>query len=491
MRQEDRWTRGEIVQHSVRLGAGLLLAGGARRLLAGGPALALGKPVPEGAVRHFHTRPDLRPPALTVLRADRTSDGFLFLSPNSGPGQRGLLILDRNGDVVYFHPTTPRTAMNFRTARYHGKPVLTWWEGKAESGLGQGTHVIMDQSYREIARVPAGDGRQSDLHEFVITPRSTALVTSYEVRPANLAAVGGPVDGKVIGGVVQELALPSGRVLFEWRSLDHVQVEETHAAYRGHPLDYFHVNSIDLSADGNLIVSARNTWAVYKISRRSGNVIWRLGGRRSDFEMGRGTVFAWQHDARHHGTNLVSIFDDGAAPQVEPQSRVLVVRLDAKNHRATLVRKYTHEPNRLVAQFMGNAQMLPNGHMVVGWGNEPYVTEFGPDGAILFDAKLPRGGQNYRAFRFDWAGKPSTSPALVAPGGRQGRKAFASWNGATEVVAWRLLAGAARDALQRVLTKRKGGFETPLDVPPKLRFAAAVALDRHGRELGRSHTIRV
>jgi hypothetical protein len=491
MRQEDRWTRGELVRQSARLGAGLFLAGGVGRLLEGDPAFALGKPIPKGAIRHFHSRPDLRPPALTILRADRTSDGYLFLSPNSGPGQRGLMILDRKGDVVYFHPTTPRTAMNFRTARYHGKPVLTWWEGKAESGLGQGTHVIMDESYREIARVPAGGGRQSDLHEFVITPRSTALVTSYEVRPANLSAVGGPVDGQVIGGIVQELALPSGRVLFEWRSLDHVQVEETHAAYRGHPLDYFHVNSIDLASDGNLIVSARNTWGVYKISRRSGNVIWRLGGKRSDFEMGRGTVFAWQHDARHHGSNLVSIFDDGAAPQVEPQSRVLMIRLDAENKRATLVRKFVHQPNRLVSQFMGNAQMLPNGHMVVGWGNEPYVTEFGPDGAILFDAKLPRGGQNYRAFRFDWSGKPTTRPAFVFPGGRQRRKAFASWNGATELVAWKLLAGTVRGALHPVLTKRHTGFETSLEVPPKLRYAAAVALDRHGHELGRSQTIRV
>jgi len=491
MRQDDRWTRGELVRQSARLGAGLFLAGGVGRLLEGDPAFALGTPIPKGAIRHFHSRPDLRPPALTVLRADKTSDGFLFLSPNSGPGQRGLMIVDRHGDVVFFHPTTPRTAMNFRTARYHGRPVLTWWEGKAESGLGQGTHVIMDQSYREIARIPAGGGRQSDLHEFVITPRSTALVTSYEVRPANLSAVGGPFDGKVIGGVVQELALPSGRVLFEWRSLDHVKIEETHAAYRGHPLDYFHVNSIDVAADGNLIVSARNTWGVYKISRTSGEVMWRLGGKRSDFEMGRGTVFAWQHDARHHGANLVSIFDDGAAPQVEPQSRVLVLRLDADNRRATLVRKFVHQPNRLVTQFMGNAQMLPNGHMVVGWGNEPYVTEFGPDGAILFDAKLPRGGQNYRAFRFDWTGKPSVDPVLVFPGGRHGRKAFVSWNGSTEVVAWRLLAGVVHGALHPVLTKRRSGFETSLEVPPKLRYAAAVALDRHGHELGRSHTIRV
>jgi hypothetical protein len=135
--------------------------------------------------------------------------------------------------------------------------------------------------------------------------------------------------------------------------------------------------------------------------------------------------------------------------------------------------------------------VLPNGHVVVGWGNEPYVTEFDPDGTILFDAKLPRGGQNYRAFRFDWVGNPSVGPTLVAPGGRHGRTAYASWNGATRIAAWRLRAGTAEKLLHPVGATRKRGFETPLDVPDGLRFADVVALDHRGRELGRSRTIRI
>jgi len=487
----SRYTREALVRRSLLLGGGLLLPGAVRSLLDGDDALAAPQVVPKGAVHHFLSRPDLRPPVLTILRTGLVSDGYLFLAPSAGPGQRGVLILDDRGQVVYFHPTTPNTAMNFRAARYRGEPVLTWWEGKSESGLGRGTHVILDDSYRQIARLPAGDGRQSDLHEFVITPHNTALVTSYEVRPADLSSVGGPSSGRVIGGVVQELALPSGRVLFEWRSLDHVAIEETHAAFGGHPLDYFHVNSIDLLADGNLLVSARNTWAVYKVSRASGRVIWRLGGKQSDFAMGRGTVFAWQHDARHHGHDIVTIFDDGAGPQVEPQSRVLVISLDAANMRARLLRAYRHRPNRLVSQFMGNAQLLPNGNIVVGWGNEPYVTEFAPDGAILFDAKLPHGGMNYRAFRFGWSGRPTGEPAIAAPGGRHRRTAYVSWNGATAVAAWRFRAGTAAGSLQSVGVKPKHSFETALAVPDGLRFADAIALDRHGHELGRTRTIRL
>jgi hypothetical protein len=279
-------------------------------------------------------------------------------------------------------------------------------------------------------------------------------------------------------------------VLFEWRSLDHVAVEETHAIYTGHPLDYFHVNSIDLTADGNLLVSARNTWGVYKVSRKTGEVLWRLGGKRSDFEMGKGTVFAWQHDARHHGNGLISVFDDGAAPQVEPQSRALVIKLDGTRSRATLVRSYTHHPRRIVSKFMGNAQVLGNGNVVVGWGSEPYVTEFAPDGSILFDGRLPRGGQNYRAFRFPWVGAPVLRPALLARRHAGIRTVYASWNGATEVASWQLFAAATATGLQMAGEMVRKGFETALVVPPGGRFAAVVALDHERRPLARSKTIR-
>jgi hypothetical protein len=480
-------SRADFIRNAVSAGAGLFALGSADTLLRVGDALAaIG-----GPVRHYRSRPDLRPPIVTVLRSGRTADGYLFIAPSSGPGQRGVMILDNRGDVVWFHPTTPNTAMNFRTAVYKGEPALTWWEGKAERGLGRGEHVMLDASYREVARLPAGGGRQSDLHEFRLTPEGTALVTSYEVRTADLTPFGGTRSGKVIGGIVQELEVPSARVLHEWKSLDHVALDETHATIVN-SLDYFHVNSIDLDGDGNLLVSARNTWAVYKIGRRSGEVLWRLGGKRSDFAMGKGTVFAWQHDARHHdGGRLISIFDDGAAPAVAPQSRALVIALDRERRRARLVGKYTHHPGRILSRFMGNAQVLDNGNVLVGWGSEPYITEFGPAGDIRFDARLPNGGQNYRAFRFPWVGRPSEPPKLVRRVVRSDGHLYASWNGATEVAAWQLRTGRTPDDLQPALTKPRVGFETALLPPAGALYAAVVALDRDGRPLRSSKAVRV
>ena len=483
-----RLTRLELLRSAGRLTAGAVAVGQLDVLARAGDALAAGSPED---VRHFVSRQDLRPPRLTVLHHGATAHGDLFLAPSSGPGQRGVLIADSAGEPLWFHPTTPHTAMNFRTATYRGKPVLTWWEGKATSGLGTGTHVILDDTYRVVARIPAGGGRQSDLHEFLITPQDTALVTSYELRTADLRAVGGPSAGPVIGGVVQELALPSGRVLFEWRSLDHVAIAETHARWEGHPLDYFHVNSIDLTTDGGLLVSARNTWAVYKISRRTGEVRWRLGGRKSDFAMGPGTVFAWQHDARHQGHNRITIFDDGAQPQVEPQSRGLLLELDVRTRRARLVRKYTHHPGRIVTRYMGNLQALDNGNVLIGWGSEPFLTEFGPDGRVEYDARLPRGGQSYRVFRLPWHGRPALPPAVAYRFAHGRGSVYVSWNGATEVAAWQLHSAPAGGSPVPGPPVRRHGFETVLPVPHGHKHAHAVALDAAGRELGRSRTIRV
>jgi outer membrane protein assembly factor BamB len=486
---DARTTRADFVRRVSGGALGLVLLGSAGsdlRLLRAEDAAGAS---PDDVLR-FRSRPDLRPPRLAVLRRGG-SERSLFLSPSSGPGQRGALIVDATGELVWFRPTRPDTVMNFRTALYKGEPVLTWWQGRAERGLGVGVHVIVDSTYREVARLPAGGGRQSDLHEFVLTSRGTAIVTSYEVRTMNLSRVGGPSSGKVIGGIVQEIAIPSARVLFEWRSLDHVAVDEAYTTYNGHAYDCFHINSVDLDADGNLLVSARNTWTVYKVDSETGRVLWRLGGKRSDFQMGPGTRFAWQHDARHHNEGrLISIFDNSAAPAVAPASRVLLIELDRRERRARLVRQYTH-PRRLLSPFMGNAQVLPNGNIVVGWGGLPYITEFRRDGSVQFDARLPGAGQNYRAFRLPWQARPHRPPRLVAHTAAGRRRLYVSWNGATEVARWRLEAGPARNDLQPVLTRPKQGFETSFPSPRGARFATAVALDASGQILGRSKTIRI
>jgi hypothetical protein len=478
------WTREDFVRRSA---AGALALGTALAPRWVGEALAAaGKEPP--TVHRFRSRPDIVPPVLTVLqRHDGRSAGHLFLAPNSGPGHRGPLLVDDLGHVIWSHNTRPVTAMNFRAAVYKGKPVLTWWEGKTTRGLGDGTHVIVDASYREILRLPTGNGRPADLHEFILTDRGTALVTSWERATRDLSAVGGPSSGLVIGGIVQELELPSGRVLFEWRSLDHVAIDESHQKYspKG-AYDYFHVNSVELDHDGNYLVSARNTWAVYKIDRHTGNVLWRLGGKKSDFKMGPGTVFAWQHDARRHGGSnyLLSLFDDGSMPPVQPQSKGLVLELDMKRKTASVYRKLTHYPN-LLAWALGSVQVLPNGNVLVGWGTAPYMTEYDRHGKVVFDARLPKGGENYRALRFPWKGRPAKAPDIVHKEESGKHVVYASWNGATEVAAWKL------DAPGHSTAQPRTGFETAIVAPAGVKRVAITPVDHQGNPLHGAATISI
>src|SRR6185437_3264331 len=331
---------------------------------------------------------------------------------------------------------------------------------------------------------------QADLHEFQITPRGTALLTVYDAMECDLAGAGGPAHGAVADTLVQEIDLATGLVRFEWHSLDHVPLSDAYVSplpgSLKEPFDFFHINSIDTMQDGSLLIDARNTWAAYDVDRRTGQVRWRLGGRRSSFAMGAGTGIAYQHDAREQPNGNITFFDNGATPKAHPQSRAIELALDTRKMTATLVRREEHRP-ALVAGSQGNTQALPGGDWMVGWGESPWMTEYGPGGQVLFDAHLPEHWESYRVFRQAWSGRPAVPPvfALVRSGSRA--TVYASWNGATVVAGWRVLAGPAANALSPVGGAPGAGFETAIALPAApARFVQVQALDATGAVLGAS-----
>jgi len=400
------------------------------------------------------------------------------------------MIFDEAGTPVWFRGGL--YALNFRVQKYQGEPVLTWWEGKATPRPSVGEYVILDGSYREVKRVQAGNGYGGNQHDFLITPQSTALLTIYNLVSQDLSYLGGPVEGRVIEGVAQEVDIETGEVLFEWHSLDQVGVEESYNEnYYSDQLDYFHINSIDVDHDHNLLISARNTSAVYKVERGSGEILWRFSGKKSDFEMGEGTRTAFQHDARRQEDGTITIFDNGAGPQVHPQSRGIVVDLDEEAMKATLVRAYIH-PDELVSTSQGNMQVLPNGNVFVGWGSEPFASEFSHDGELIFDARIPPDDDSYRAFRFPWKGQPAAAPDVAADRGSDDEVTlYASWNGATEVESWEVLAGPHPDQLESLGSVPREGFETAISARTEEPHVAVRARDSSGRVLGMSSAVKV
>ena len=261
----------------------------------------------------------------------------------------------------------------------------------------------------------------------MLTNHGTALVTAWEHAEADLRPFGGPSNGVVVNGIVQELELPSGRVLFEWKSMDHVSLAESYAGV-GDQFDYFHINSIERLVDGDYLVSARNTWCIYKIDGRSGKSCGASAASAARLR-----------DGCRHGVRLAArctpapgqlapVFRRRWRPSGAAAVEGLVLALDVKRKRAVLHRRYTHYPT-LHAQALGSMQRQPNGNVLVGWGTAPYFTEYTDEGRVVFDARLPKGGQNYRTLRFRGA------EAALSAGGQsdQARRpdtCCVSWNAA-------------------------------------------------------------
>jgi hypothetical protein len=404
------------------------------------------------------------------------------------------MILDPRGNLVWFMPA-PRgdITSDLRVQDYRGRSVLTWWQGYSGSGAGAGVGEIYDSSYREVARVQAANGLSADLHEFQLTPSGTALLTAYYPVFWDASSIGGPKRQVVFDGVVQEIDIPTGLVLFQWDSLDHVPLSAgyTHLRNPHVPYDYFHVNSVTQDDDGNLIISARNTWAAYKVRRSDGKVLWTLGGKHSSFRFGPGASFAFQHDVRvrAHNDGFITLFDDGAGPpSVHRESRALKLALDTRRMTARVVEQDVHAP-ALSANFEGNVQQLPNFDDFVGWGQQPYFSQFDRRGRLVLDGRFVSNTSSYRAYRFAWSAKPAAAPSVWAAWSSRGTTVDVSWNGATRAASWLVDAGDSPARLRPAGRVAKQGFETEIRISP-LRYLRVIALDRRGYVLATSATVK-
>gem|GEM_PF-115863 len=437
-------------------------------------------------LQHFHSRPDLLPPSVVVSTdAAPASQGDIFVAPQFGPAQNGPMILDPRGRLIWFDPFPVSKNMlvtDFREQTYQGQPVLTWWQGYTNHGSGRGEGVIFNQSYQQIATVQAGNGLSMDLHEFLVTPQGQAWVIA--VSPVYLKGTGKPV----MDDVVQEIDIPTGLVLFEWHALDHVPLGDSSFTSKspGWVFDPYHVNSV-WPTGSSVLISMRNTSAVYDVDRSSGRILWTLGGRHPSFRLGRGTSTAFQHDAIVQPDGSVTIFDDGAGPPtVHPYARGIQVRVDTRHGTATLVREYDHSPE-ISTNFEGNVQELSGGDVFLGWGQQPYFSEDDGSGHQILDAHFTVPTSSYRAYRFPWNGQPPGSPALAVAAGPDGTTdAYASWNGATSVASWRVLAGTSPGSLSQAGTVADNGFETTIPVHTALPFFQVQALNAAGQTLGTS-----
>lgn len=453
----------------------------------------------------FKSRKDLRPPKITIRKkSDQTAPGLIFLSPKIVFGvkrpkvQNGPLISDDDGNPVWFAatgPSTPKGNFNrvndFRVQSYDGKPVLTWWQGRQVLGTGEGEMKIVGENYETIKTVKGGNGYKLDFHEATITPQGTFLGIVYNPIDKDLSSVGGPKDGRSVDAVVQEIDIKTGLVMFEWHSEGTISLKESYEKVPKDDkslFDYVHANSVGLTNDGNILVSGRELWSALKLDHRTGELMARIGGKKSDYKMLGDAQYAYQHDVRQRPDGTLSIFDNEAAPKVRDQTRGLILKLDDQKKTASIVHEYKHEPKPLTAGTQGSVQKLPNGNVFMEWGSQGYFSEFAEDGELLYDGSIARGQDSYRGYRQEWVGKPDTKPSVAVVGS----SAYASWNGATEVATWTLLTGSSKDKVdEQIGTADSVSFETRITMKKPKAYVAMQAKDADGEVLGASRPIAV
>lgn len=467
-------------------------------------------PAEPGEVLHFHSAKWLEPPAIDITyHSSEVAPGDIFIAPYSGASQEGPMIISGSGQLIWMHPLPPGIkATNFQVETYEGKPVLTWWQGYIPpQGFGEGEEIVESSSYRTIMRIHAGNGDMADLHDFHLEPHNTAVMTVFRTIHCNLTSDNGPRDSALTDGLFQEIDLKTGLVRREWDSVNHVPLGLSDSlavqASTGWPFDFFHINTVDPRANGTTLISSRNTSALYVLNDKTGQIEMEIGGKKSSVTVEEGAATAYQHDAMTLPNGDISIFDNGGAPFYpegvgQKETRGLIVEVNAQAKTDRLLQEFKH-PTPLKAGSQGDVQPLQNGDWFMGWGQEPYFTEYSSSGRLLFDAhmaskvissenKTPYKEESYRTYKFPWEATPWYPPSIAAEPSEGGLQVWASWNGATNVASWRVLGGETVGSLSPLATVQSSGFETGAHVPSR-PYIEVQALDSSGAVIGNSKTI--
>lgn len=391
---------------------------------------------------------------------------------------------------------------DFKTQTYKGQPVLTFWSGELLNGFGRGSYYVLNQSYVEIAHFQANrfGNDMGDIHEFTITSDDTALVPIYHAIPWDLTETGGIEDAWLFENTFQEINIETGETVFEWNASTHVSINESYNSLpedvgraQDTPWDYFHINSIQKDAAGDYLVSARVMDCVYKISGQDGHIIWRLGGKQSDFDLDDAAVFAFQHDARWvdpKNQTQITLFDNGPTDDIA-YSRGLLLDVDTKTKKVTLAKEFTNVA-KTFSTFEGSLQpvSLPDGgtNYILGFGSQPYFAELNAQGEVLLDVQFGKTNavNSYRAYRLPWQGKPLMKPDVYWD--KNGSRAYFSWNGQTECESWVVYTANTSDSgtWTNVTSARRTGFETTIDLNSTQleAFVRGKAVDGDGNVLG-------
>lgn len=268
------------------------------------------------------------------------------------------------------------------------------------------SYVVMDDMYNFIDTLRMGNGYSTNTHDMVMLENGNHYMMEYDNQLVGMDTVvtGGDPNATVRGFVLQELD-SEHNVLFQWRSWDHFEITDgNHIDYTASTIDYVHVNAIDITDDGNILICCRHFDEITKIDRNTGEIIWRFGPKSQNnmFAFTNDTMgFSYPHDSRQTENGNITLYDNGNFH--DPQfSRGMEYEIDEQNLTATLVWDYVHDPV-FYCRNKGGTMRLPNDNTIIGWGNSwPIIsTEATYDGTVAWELSID-SSLSYRVMKFDW-----------------------------------------------------------------------------------------
>ncbi|KAK3055205.1 hypothetical protein LTR09_003758 [Extremus antarcticus] len=470
----------------------------------------------------FVTRPDIDAPRWNIQKHNESAiaPGYWFLAPYQDPRQKergggwvGPHIYDGNGELIWSGVPMLNgfDAFDFKVSNYKGQDMLSMIY-RHENG------ILINSQYELEEELDVQDehGGRLNMHDFSLAENgTTALMLKTFTRSAEQAeldAADMEYECRVHYYGFEEHDIATGEVLFDWRSQGIVGLEETvfaHrpklACHRDGGLDYIHANALDKFPDGDYLLSARHCNALFKISAKDGSIVWRFGGKKSDFKWNG--HFSGQHHARVRGQNsthtMISFLDNAYVPSAEhvysnDMSRgfLIALRTDQEHMTAETIAQYDH-PDGGYAPGRGSYQTLPNGNTYVGWTSYSLFSEYDADGNLILEANLRPELKSYRSYKFPWVGHPAELPSARSVAVSTDRNStvttsvHVSWNGATEVATWKVYHTKADGSSEKLLASSpRQGFETALTFPGYAKHVVVEAYDSQGKALGKSDVVK-
>jgi hypothetical protein len=395
--------------------------------------------------------------------AQDVDDGYIFVASLSQfyDGQGAIMILDDTGEPVYIN-TVPDDEFvgDFKTQTVNGTDYLVYHSGALPGNYTFGSAYVLDESYHLVDTWTIENGYGADVHEFLLLDNGHAILMGYFPIPFDLTPYGGPANGTLLDIVLQEQD-ENHNVVFEWIGTEHMPIEDTEEDLNTtDPIDFMHTNAIGVDSDGNWLLSHRNYSEITKISRQTGDIIWRMGGAGNEFTFTNDIGFFNQHNITRLANGNLLLFDNGNQ-HTPPHSRVVEYIVNETTKTVTLYGMWPGDTSEF-SNAMGNIQRLPNGNSMIGWGTSAKLTEVLTNGTVGLEMLL--GAPTYRAFRFPWNGTPAASPRGVVQYDADPNAVtiYTSWNGATDITGYDVYAGTTISSMVLVDNAARTGFETEI-----------------------------